>query len=65
MLQWKKRFSRIFNRNGLDINHENKNGKSLLFNACFSGNKYLVEYLVELGADINKEVKKNGEESRK
>jgi len=39
---------------GLDINHENKDGTSPLFNACYSGNKDLVEYLVKHGANINK-----------
>jgi len=30
-------------------------GSTPLFNACSNGNKELVEYLVEQGADINKE----------
>jgi ankyrin repeat protein len=39
---------------GAYINKENRNGEIVLFIACKSGNKDLVEYLVEHGADLNK-----------
>ena len=42
--------------NKTNINKENKYGRTPLFNACERGNKDLVEYLVEHGADINKRV---------
>jgi len=38
-----------------NINKENINDETSLFNAWCSGNEYLVEYLVEHGVDINKE----------
>ncbi|KAL6622072.1 ankyrin repeat-containing domain protein [Neocallimastix sp. 'constans'] len=49
--------SEIFRQtwNGYYINKINKNGRTFLFYACESGNKNLVKYLIELGADINKE----------
>jgi ankyrin repeat protein len=46
---------------GADINIENLYGETAIFKTCKSGNKDLVEYLVEHGADINKEEKWYGE----
>ena len=40
---------------GADINKENRDGKTPLFNACEYENENLVKYLIEQGADINKE----------
>ena len=40
---------------GADINHENKNEVTLIFNACLSGNAHLIKYLIKNGANINKE----------
>jgi len=40
---------------GAVINKENKNGRTLLFEAILREYKDLVEYLVERGADLNKE----------
>ncbi len=34
--------------------YDNKYNKLFLFNSCKSGNKSLVKYLVEHGADVNK-----------
>ncbi|KAG4097117.1 ankyrin repeat-containing domain protein [Neocallimastix lanati (nom. inval.)] len=42
---------------GVDITKEDRDGGTPLFDACYDGNKELVQYLVEeLRADINKEV---------
>jgi len=40
-------------KNGADINKKTKNGTTPLSFACYSGNKDLIEYLLENGADIN------------
>jgi len=45
---------------GLDINKEDNSVKTPFFDACCSGNKDLVEYLINLGSDIHKE-NKDGE----
>ena len=39
----------------MDINKEDKDGWTPLFNACLDGHITIVKYLVELGADINKQ----------
>jgi len=38
--------------NEVNINKENKGWVTPLFNTCISGNKDLVEYLIEKGANI-------------
>ena len=46
---------------GADINKENKNDETPLFNAHLNGNgnEVVVKYLVELGANINKKNKRS------
>lgn len=39
---------------GTDINKDNEFNETPLYNVFESGNKILIKYLVELGANINK-----------
>jgi len=41
---------------GVDVNKRNYSGETSLFEACRSKNEAIVKYLVEHGADINKEI---------
>jgi len=49
----KEKIVKYLVEHGINIKIVNMNGYSPLFMTCKSGNKSLVKYLVELGADIN------------
>ena len=55
-----KTWQNIQQKREANIKQKNKDGRTPLFNACSSGNKDLIEYLVEHKAEINNE-NKNGE----
>jgi len=43
---------------GANVNKENCNGETLLFEACCDENEVIIKYLVEHRADVNKETNK-------
>lgn len=46
--------------NGVDINHKDDNGKSLLHHLCENNEMEAVEKLIEHGADINSSINSDG-----